>query len=659
MNYFLSTVDFRHFSISHWNQFAAAGSPTTVSVGVYYLPNYLLKFVYDQGGDFLSSMRFQLFLLAHIVLAAVGMYVFLIRKSIPRWLAIVGSILFLVSSYMMVANWTEYVIAIALLPWILIIFESYLKTSKPYWLILVAFVAFQQFAINPQMFVYSMIFLALFVLIEEFSKERLVKLFYLYGLTFLYSFILLLPMSEFSKLAVRNNLLTPSYIGSLATRANSLFEFAVYSGGTFNYIGSVAIILIIIFLLTTKNKKDYLLVGAAIALFIFSTNDSLFGMTNRFLPGINMLRWQSRMLEIVVFILILATVKAIAAYRFDYKRDFKIAVGMAVFVLLTYFLVLQAGKIDFGQVSYSMLFILIFCFALFGRNKEFITDKQLAVIIAIIIVFDVTRVFVAARNSQISEFARNATGEIAKTEWFYKNNMYKYKTDNAYRTDFTGFGSIEYNKFLLNNDYSAGIYSASGGENSPAILKSYDDYLTAAKKNPSLYPLANINIKGEFLPRAFLLDCFKVEPDDGQVLNNITETTFSGDSLVYLDKSPGGEFTEKKDGQVCSKYQSVELSQQIDRIDFGNIEVKKPTILFVSDNWYPGWNAYVNGKKTEILRADYTFKAIGLSAGNNDVVFKFEPTSIRLGALITWLAFVLSILWAGLFAFWCSPKKIK
>ena len=32
--------------------------------------------------------------------------------------------------------------------------------------------------------------------------------------------------------------------------------------------------------------------------------------------------------------------------------------------------------------------------------------------------------------------------------------------------------------------------------------------------------------------------------------------------------------------------------------------------LFMSDSFYPGWKAYVDGKEAEILRANYLFRAI-------------------------------------------------
>ncbi|MBI3342148.1 YfhO family protein [Candidatus Curtissbacteria bacterium] len=65
---------------------------------------------------------------------------------------------------------------------------------------------------------------------------------------------------------------------------------------------------------------------------------------------------------------------------------------------------------------------------------------------------------------------------------------------------------------------------------------------------------------------------------------------------------------------------------------------KEPKLLFVSDNYYPGWKATVDGDRTEILRADYTFMAIALTPGEHTVRFYFDSDSFKLGLLVSALS---------------------
>lgn len=61
----------------------------------------------------------------------------------------------------------------------------------------------------------------------------------------------------------------------------------------------------------------------------------------------------------------------------------------------------------------------------------------------------------------------------------------------------------------------------------------------------------------------------------------------------------------------------------------------QPKLLFISDNYYPGWKARVDGDETEILRADYTFRAIPLTPGTHEVRFWFDSLSYKTGLLVS------------------------
>ena len=55
----------------------------------------------------------------------------------------------------------------------------------------------------------------------------------------------------------------------------------------------------------------------------------------------------------------------------------------------------------------------------------------------------------------------------------------------------------------------------------------------------------------------------------------------------------------------------------------------------LSDPYYPGWRAFVDGVETPILRADYLFRAIALPPGSHEVRFVFVPWSLQRGMLLS------------------------
>jgi hypothetical protein len=63
------------------------------------------------------------------------------------------------------------------------------------------------------------------------------------------------------------------------------------------------------------------------------------------------------------------------------------------------------------------------------------------------------------------------------------------------------------------------------------------------------------------------------------------------------------------------------------------VDLKAPGAgwLVLSDVWYPGWRAWVDGRPVQILRANFLFRAIRVEPGDRQVIFTFQPFSFWLG----------------------------
>ena len=77
-------------------------------------------------------------------------------------------------------------------------------------------------------------------------------------------------------------------------------------------------------------------------------------------------------------------------------------------------------------------------------------------------------------------------------------------------------------------------------------------------------------------------------------------------------------------------------------------ELPRPGMLVLSESWFPGWVASVDGAPAEILRADYVLRGVALAAGSHRVRFEYRPVSVRIGAGLTLLGVysVLGLVWS-------------
>lgn len=63
--------------------------------------------------------------------------------------------------------------------------------------------------------------------------------------------------------------------------------------------------------------------------------------------------------------------------------------------------------------------------------------------------------------------------------------------------------------------------------------------------------------------------------------------------------------------------------------------LEKGGYLVLSETFYPGWRVWVNARPVPLLRAYHTLMAVKLEGGEHEVVFRFDPTSFKLGLGLT------------------------
>jgi hypothetical protein len=72
------------------------------------------------------------------------------------------------------------------------------------------------------------------------------------------------------------------------------------------------------------------------------------------------------------------------------------------------------------------------------------------------------------------------------------------------------------------------------------------------------------------------------------------------------------------------------------------------TQLVLTDTFYPGWEARLDGIKIPIKLHQGVFRSLVIPAGTHDIEFRFKPKSVRVGAIIsltTILALILILVW--------------
>jgi len=164
-----------------------------------------------------------------------------------------------------------------------------------------------------------------------------------------------------------------------------------------------------------------------------------------------------------------------------------------------------------------------------------------------------------------------------------------------------------------------------------------------AEESLSIKIYENKNI----LPRVFLVPACKIIRKEREYKNIFQNKLFDPQVVVLLGKNPKGFDCEAKNITKLIVRGTVEItSYKSNTVDL-TVNSKNRQLLFLSDSYYPGWKAYVDGEETEILRANYLFRAIVVTPGEHKVRFEYDPLSFKLGLAIS----MATILLCGIYFF--------
>jgi len=133
------------------------------------------------------------------------------------------------------------------------------------------------------------------------------------------------------------------------------------------------------------------------------------------------------------------------------------------------------------------------------------------------------------------------------------------------------------------------------------------------------------------MPRAYVTHAaWVVTP--GQAADRLADPAFDPRRVTILEDAlpadlPGGETTRQP---TITIYEPLRVEMQAD--------LDRPGLLVLSDTWFPGWRASLDGGDTTLYRANHNFRAVYVPAGKHKVVFWYSTDLFWLSAVISVVA---------------------
>jgi hypothetical protein len=138
--------------------------------------------------------------------------------------------------------------------------------------------------------------------------------------------------------------------------------------------------------------------------------------------------------------------------------------------------------------------------------------------------------------------------------------------------------------------------------------------------------------------RAFVAGAQQVVADGDEALHTVAQPGFSDRAVAVTEHRLRGV------PEVAASAQAPLGPARIVTDDPQRVVVRarstRPGVLVLTDTYFPGWKAKLDGRDVPIEQVNYTLRGVPIGAGTHVVEFRYRPLSWRIGWITSLLALI-------------------
>jgi len=668
-----------------WNPYTFNGMPfqADIQTALFYIPNLLLTlFVH---GERLPFYALEVHNVLHFAVAAICMYYLAKQYGLKNWAALFSGLVFGLSGFLIThAIHQTFVCQVAWLPLIVLLFRKALLQRSILGMIAGGALLSQAvLAGSPQLSLYIFFFLLVLFLVEFTSSSRsrgfksslpmapLAAGFIVIALAL--SAIQLLPTMELAGYSQRSEItyqksldgsltweqlitiVIPRFFGTMTAQGVTFWGPGGYGQyiETCLYTGIAALVFVLLaFTLVRRNPHVAFYSGVMVFAILYALGDSF--ILHKFffhvIPGFEKFRNPGRMA--LMFTFAGALLGGFGLQRLldsseQEKKGFQKAIAFFAASGVLIWTVVQFG---FLQPTHDLrLYEQVHAMATGAATTMLLLALAVSVILLLFIRGKISAVVVVAglcllQYVDISLFGFNQNNSALDPKDYYgrsaeivkflkEEGKYEYFRVNSREK---GTMILDRNQGMIDRIFLMEGYTPLGLQRAYLPGKDWDqvrDMLNAKYRIVVDEQQRTMNLARSttYLPRAYFVYNARVIKGEPDVRAFMEGGNFDPARVLVLEDDPESSLP---DTVHTMEWSASITSYALNAITLA-VSTPKEGYLVLSEVYYPGWHAYVDGRPEKIYQADWTLRAVRLAAGSHDVEIRFEPKSFYAGARIT------------------------
>ena len=693
-----------------WNPYTFHGMPflADIQTTVFYLPLTLLTLFVS--GTSLNFYWLELVIILHYALAGISMFYLVKSFGLRRIPSLFAGVAYMLSGFMIVhAIHQQMITMVAWYPLVFLLFRRALTSPEWKWVFLTAIVLGHSiFAGYPQLSLYLFVFLLSVFLFEFFaafqgrnivSRSAAVMTFKagaVVALAIALAMIQVLPTQELAGLSQRAQITyEKSSEGSLAWSQllTLLYPKAYGSAGAtgYNYFGpgtywyywetciylGVVPLLLSFLSIGARRKFRYagFLWGVVIFAFLYSLGDNfiLHRFFFQFVPGFSTFRNPARM---GIFIsLAISVLSAFALQHFIYgeARGTEQKNGRTTILLLLGIGILLwvlgiSGGIESitrtkpnpqllsavrADYNISLFVLLLSLFAAWITVQRRVGPRTAIVVLGVVFMFDMWMFGGSQNNGQTNpaEYFRRTSQLVNFLKEEGKSEIFRVNTRN------TDGMIMDRNQGMIDRIFMTEGYTPLALQRLYAPTATADvelDLLNVRYKTVTVDQSRSLSLqrRDTYLPRAFFLYQTHTAKTYDALLEYLKSPDFNYRTTALLEEEPE---IQLKQLDTIPTWHATITSYHNNSILL-DVATPEDGFLVLSETYYPGWKAYVDGKRTKVYQTDFNLRGLFVLKGTHLVEMRFEPDSFMRGAAIS-ISSLLVCIFGIAGSHWRSTRK--
>ncbi len=639
VKYFLSS-SLKHFTLPLWSKDIATGFPLLAEgqIGTFYLPNLILFTILP----FYWAFNFSY--LVGFSISYIGMYLFVKELGLSKYARYFTAFSFSFSAVFIAhIHHFNFIQSLSLLPLLFYLSKKILDTNRLKYILFFAFILAQQIFTGLLQITFITSIGLLIYILTSLKKDNYKKNITLFFLTVVLGLIIsgiqLIPTLELiyqsNKASGLNSnqlfyftypfkflitFLLPKYFG---TPNNGSYPALDPNLGIYweqiGYLGILPIFLIIYLIINNKSlfKKYFnLTLVLIISLILTFGRGSPLAFIFK-LPGFNLFRSPSRFIVLTTFSL--SIFAGLGFDQFILKYKYKILP-----ILLMILISIDLWK--FGHNYHPIVSV-----------NKLQTPPQ---IVNILKKLPKGRIYTTKHTELTWNKIMTTSGwQNVKPFLYFRNSLNANSNlfyDIPHSWDNSGMRTRRYQVYKNAQtskliDLSASKYIIS---TNPIInIDNLTLINTITSQSPQLdnyYLYKNNNS----VPRIRLISDYQTYDNPQDFIKKLNQPNFDINKTVLLEKPINKQFKPIAQSDI----KIIMDQNQVLKIQSNN---DQDAILLVADSYYPGWKALIDNQETNIIVANINQRAIILPKGNHTIEFKYHPSSLYIGMIISLIGIII------------------